>query len=367
MTYRNTLMGKSWIENYSTGEALSTICEAELHPEGYYPPSPVGAPRITQWLNLPEIARSGGPIPRVTWRPNWVDATENTDSNPFSYGCGILFINYMRFQLNIPLSDIITKAGATLAQTYQNITGRTDGWNAFNQLMEAYFPVGPAYNPLSDNVFPLPQLANMTISPDTVFAGQSALATLSLNAPHPGFAIKADLICGSPGFATLPSPPVAVIDKDQSSTTFGIATPAISVPFPPAKVFVYATSAGVTVGAVLTVQSTVNSGILKSVTLNPTVVTSGQTSQGTVTLEAPMAQDTIVGLAATETGGPFPRPGDVSSVAQVDKPSVTVRAGDTSATFAVETSAVTPHVRRTATILAHAVVTKSAQLTVEGV
>jgi Flp pilus assembly protein TadG len=100
------------------------------------------------------------------------------------------------------------------------------------------------------------------------------------------------------------------------------------------------------------------------VTVNPKVVTRGQTAQGTVTPEGPVSQDTIVGLAATETGGPFLRPGDSSSVAHT--PSVTVHAGDTTATCAVETSAVAPHVSRTATILAHAVVAKSAKLTLEG-
>jgi hypothetical protein len=272
----------------------------------------------------------------------------------------------MRFQLNIPLSEIITQARDTLAKTYENITGRTDGWSSFNQLMETYFPFGAAYNPQTDNVFPLPQLANMTISPDAVYAGDPANATVSLNAPHPGLALKADLTCGSPGYATLPSPPVVVIGQNQTSADFVITTPAKTIPFSPAKAFVYATCAGVTVGAMLTILPTVNSGILKSVTLNPAVVTSGQTSQGAVTLEAAMAEDTIVGLAATETGGPYPRPGDVSSVAQVSNPSVTVRAGHTTANFTVETSAVAPHARRTAVILAHAVVTKSAQLTVEG-
>jgi hypothetical protein len=99
--------------------------------------------------------------------------------------------------------------------------------------------------------------------------------------------------------------------------------------------------------------------------LTPAVVTGGQTSNGTVTLEASITDPTVVGLAAVETGSPFPRPGDQSSVATV-KSSVTVPAGSTTAHFTVETTDVPPHVTRTATILAHAVVTKSAVLKVEG-
>jgi hypothetical protein len=56
------------------------------------------------------------------------------------------------------------------------------------------------------------------------------------------------------------------------------------------------------VGDTLTVKPVVSSGILKSVTLNPTVVTGGQTAQGTVTLQGPVGNDTVVGVAAMETG-----------------------------------------------------------------
>src|SRR5262249_45713867 len=146
---------------------------------------------------------------------------------------------------------------------------------------------------------------------------------------------------------------------------FTITTPILNVPLEPAEVFVYATSGGVTVGGKLTVKSAIEAGILKSVTLAPAVVTGGQTSHGTGTLKSPVAQDTVVGLAAVETGGPFPRPGDESSVVSV-KNSATVPAGDTIATFTVKTTDLPPHVTRTAKILAHAVVTKSSELTVEG-
>jgi hypothetical protein len=93
-------------------------------------------------------------------------------------------------------------------------------------------------------------------------------------------------------------------------------------------------------------------------------VTGGSPSEGTVVLESPVATDTIVGLAALEPGSPAPHPGHESTVASVDD-RVTVRAGDTTATFVISTSGVAPHVTSTATILAGAVVTKSAVLTVE--
>src|SRR5262245_26710000 len=237
--------------------------------------------------------------------------------------------------------------------------------------MNTFFPFGVGYIPHTDNLFPLPQLASLTISPDTVVAGEGATAgdeataTVSLNGPHPGIALKADLSLGNEYYAKLPSPPVAVINQNQTSANFTITTPILNVPFEPKEVLVYATSGGVAVVAKLTVKSRTEAEILESVTLAPAVVTGGQTSHGTVTLKGPVAQDTVVGLAAVETGGPFPRPGGESSVVSV-KSSATVRAGDTIATFTVKTTDLPPHVTRTAKILAHAVVTKSAELTVEG-
>lgn len=158
MTYRRQKLNGKWIANYSTGESLADICSAVLHPEGQ------GSPWSTQWLNSPQLHP-----PAI--RPNWVDKTDATDGNPFSYGCGVLFLNYLLFQRGLALEEIIAKGGATLAETYQNLTGSTDGWAAFSQLMNTYFPFGVGYAPQTDNLFPLPQLASLTISPDTIVAG----------------------------------------------------------------------------------------------------------------------------------------------------------------------------------------------------
>src|SRR5690242_2985886 len=196
MSYRQQKLNGKWIANYSHGESLADICSAVLHPEGQ------GGPWSSVWLNTPQI------FPEFVPRPNWVDKTDPTDSNSFSYGCGVLFLNYLLHQRGIALDEIIAMGGATLAQTYQNLTGTSDGWVAFSQLINTYFPFGPIYTPRTDNLFPLPQLASLTITPDTVIAGETATATVSLNSAHPGIDLRADLICGSPGFANLPSPPV---------------------------------------------------------------------------------------------------------------------------------------------------------------
>jgi len=355
MSYGNKKHNGKWIENYSTGEALAQICAAELHPEGY------GGPRITQWLNLPY---TNWPVFAV--RPNWIDKTEATDGNPWSSGCGIVFLNYLRWQRNFALDEIIARGDDTLAKTYRNLTGQTDGWSSFSDLMNTHFPFGRNYSPTTDNLFPLPQLASLEISPATIETGGYTNARLSLTAAHPGSDVTADLICGDPGFARLPTPPIVTIKQNETYVEFMITSQAINVPFKPAEVIIYATSGGVTVAGKLTVTPHIKTGILKSVTLNPAVVTGGETSAGTVTLEDPVAGKTLVSLAAVETGGPFPRPGDASSVAHIRNSTVTIDEGKTTGNFIVQTDQVSPNVTRTATILAHSVVTKSALLKVEG-
>jgi hypothetical protein len=97
-----------------------------------------------------------------------VDENGPSDSDPVTYGCGIVFIYYMPTQLKHPIQDIITKAGTTLGETYQNLTGRTDGWTSFNDLLNVYFPpvdllnIFTIYNPINDNLFPLMHTRRVT-------------------------------------------------------------------------------------------------------------------------------------------------------------------------------------------------------------
>src|SRR5262249_54302049 len=77
--------------------------------------------------------------------------------------------------------------------------------------------------------------------------------------------------------------------------------------------------------------------------------------------EAHVAVDTWVGLTTVESGVPHGQPSSLAAVPSL----VTVKAGDTRAMFPIRTSEVAPRAHRTATIVARAVATKSAVLTVE--
>ena len=52
-------------------------------------------------------------------------------------------------------AKIIAAGGATLAATYNNLTGKSTGLNDFTAAINTKFPPGPKYNLATDNPFPL--------------------------------------------------------------------------------------------------------------------------------------------------------------------------------------------------------------------
>ena len=143
MDYRNLTTGTtSWGRSNSMGEALSTVCEALRHPDGYYAPANLG-PRIGTWLNSSP-------------RPNWIDTTENTDKDFVSIGCGVMFIYYLMSEFNFSIDSVIAAAGTTFEELFQNLTGTSGAWSAFSNTVNAYFPIGTTYQPASDDILPRP-------------------------------------------------------------------------------------------------------------------------------------------------------------------------------------------------------------------
>jgi hypothetical protein len=111
-----------WNCGASNGEALSRVLAAELHPAG------LGAFTVIEsfWLASP--------------RGDFVTHTDPTDTNPESVGCGVLFINFLRFQLNIGLRAIIASGGSTLEDCFHSLTSKTDGFGPFSLLLARFFP-----------------------------------------------------------------------------------------------------------------------------------------------------------------------------------------------------------------------------------
>jgi hypothetical protein len=130
--------GHGWDCGASPGEGLSRVLANDLY-KGVEPADFISS---DVWLNLNP-------------RPNFVNTADPTDTNYNSIGCSVLFLNWLRFQLNHSWTDIIAGGGATLAGTYNKLTGKTTAWTDFTAVINAHFPPGQTYNLNTDNPFPL--------------------------------------------------------------------------------------------------------------------------------------------------------------------------------------------------------------------
>ena len=134
--------GHGWNCGASNGEGLSRVLANDLYP-GVEPSNFVSS---ASWLDAPG-------------RPDWINNTEGTDQDYVSIGCAVLFLNWMRFQLGYSWTQIIAAGASTLAQTYQNLTGQTDGYALFMALMDRTYPRGTPSGLTTDNPFPLQDVA----------------------------------------------------------------------------------------------------------------------------------------------------------------------------------------------------------------
>ncbi len=125
-----------WDCGASNGEGLSRILGAEL-----YPASLDGFATGAAWLD--------------SNRPDFVSRTDPTDINFVSTGCATLFLNYLRHQLGFTWVQIIQAGGATLAETYQRLTGKADAFAPFAAMLAKRFPPGQASRLTNDNPFPI--------------------------------------------------------------------------------------------------------------------------------------------------------------------------------------------------------------------
>jgi hypothetical protein len=133
------------------GEGLSVLAAQTLHPAGYYATG--SGPRIDTWF------RNG--------RPDFIGQNEATDKNQISYGCAVLFLNYLRYQESFSFRQIIDAAGpfqvlgfvggVSLATVFSRLTGRpaSTAYTEFTALLQAHIPSSESFTALSDNIFPL--------------------------------------------------------------------------------------------------------------------------------------------------------------------------------------------------------------------
>lgn len=130
--------GAGWDCGQSNGEGLSRVLATAL-----YPAELDGYTTAAAWLDTFD-------------RPNWVDNTNGTDTDPVSNGCAVLFLNYLNTQLGYGWDQIVQAGAPTLAQVYQTLTGKNDGWATFRQQLDNNFPIGIPCGLTTDNPYPLP-------------------------------------------------------------------------------------------------------------------------------------------------------------------------------------------------------------------
>ena len=88
-------------------------------------------------------------------RRNFVDHTLDSDTDSAANGCSVLFLNWLRFQLNHSWTQIAGAAAPTLGETYTKLTGKNDGFKQFESLINQHFPKGQPSGLTSDNPFPI--------------------------------------------------------------------------------------------------------------------------------------------------------------------------------------------------------------------
>jgi hypothetical protein len=141
-----------WNPSSSRGEALSRVLAEEFFPNAGYAPECISmAPWVNHWLNSSPrfnyLEQNPSPTPGNT--------TLGSDIDALGYGCGILFINYLRFQLGYSLDAICQAGGDTFADAYRNLTGRADDpYEALKTLLEKHYD-DSHFSLLDNNPFPL--------------------------------------------------------------------------------------------------------------------------------------------------------------------------------------------------------------------
>src|SRR2546427_1698771 len=168
-------------------------------------------------------------------------------------------------------------------------------------------------------------LSSLTLNPTNVVGGNSSTGTVTLSGAAPSGGAIVALSSSNTTAARVPSS--VTVAAGATSATFTVSTSAVAAS---TTVSISGTYGGVTRSASLTVTpAPPPAPTLSSLTLNPTSVTGGNSSTGTVTLSG-----------AAPTGGAGVTLSSNNTTAARVPSSVTVAAGATSATFTVSTSAV---------------------------
>ena len=130
------VQGKGWDCGMGNGEGLSRVLATDPYRQQLD-----GFATAAVWLD--------------SARHDFVDHNFNGDTNPHANGCSVLFLNWLRFQLNFSWAQIVAAAAPSLGATYAKLTGKTDGFKQFSALLAQHFPKARPSGLVNDNPFPL--------------------------------------------------------------------------------------------------------------------------------------------------------------------------------------------------------------------
>lgn len=216
----------------------------------------------------------------------------------------------------VPVSRARFTPDSQTAYIGTSIAGQTE--NEYSYLYSVQTGSGPTTQPATLSAF--------TLNPTAVVGGNTSKGTVTLSAPAPSGGAAVALTSSNSAVAKVPAS--VTVSGGGTSASFTVTTSAVTTA---TGVQLNAAYSGAIVSATLTVQpATVlpppSAPSLTSLSLAPSTVRSGSSSQGTVTLSGPAPAGGVqVNLASSNT-----------SVATVPA-SVTVAAGASAATFAVQT------------------------------
>lgn len=151
MGHQNFATGTTtWHPGWSDGEGLSRVSAELLYNDACYQLLG-GEPWANTWF-------------QSTTRSDFVTVPAQTDLNLNSIGCSIIFIYYLYSQLGFDMRSIVSKAGATLEATYGALTGSSGGYEALTSLLSRFFPIAEGRSLSFDNLFPLLDGNQRTVS-----------------------------------------------------------------------------------------------------------------------------------------------------------------------------------------------------------
>jgi hypothetical protein len=200
-----------------------------------------------------------------------------------------------------------------------SIAGQTE--NEYSYLYSVQTGSGPATQPATLSAF--------TLNPTAVAGGNTSKGTITLSAPAPSGGAAVSLTSSNSAVAKVPAS--VTVSGGGTSNSFTVTTSSVTTA---TDVQLKAAYSGAIISATLTIQPTTVSPppsalSLASLSLAPSTVRSGASSQGTVTLSGPAPAGGVqVNLFSSNT-----------SVATLPS-SVVVPAGASAATFIVQTGRV---------------------------